>query len=155
MRRERHDCVTVKSFSFPCCKENSTHMERKEWSSYSSGSNHRLWPQLVSGSWRAGPPLVSHCTSFSRPSSAATRNNRPLFMTTPTGGWLWGTLFHSVSASYPIQVDVDESFLHVHTLHWEVALQLPKAQTVISILQHQTQMYINVSISCSSTVWQY
>lgn len=51
---------------------------RKEWSSYSSGSNHRLWPQLVSGSWQADPPLVSHCTSFSRPSSTATRNNRPL-----------------------------------------------------------------------------
>lgn len=56
-----------------------THIER---SSYLSGSNRRLWPQLVSSSWRADPPLVSRCRSSSHPSSSASTNvlyNRTIY----------------------------------------------------------------------------
>lgn len=43
---------------------------RRRRRSYLSGSNRRLWPRLVSGSWRADPPPSSRCTPWSHPSSA-------------------------------------------------------------------------------------
>lgn len=44
-------------------------------SAYSSGSNRRLWPQLVSGSWLAAPASRSRCTSSPHPSSAESTTN--------------------------------------------------------------------------------
>lgn len=44
-------------------------------SSYWSGSNRRLWPQLVSGSWLAAPAPRSHCRSSPHPSSAESTTN--------------------------------------------------------------------------------